>query len=867
MGATITIGCLEDEITRYFNELNVHPLVNTNANSTGPTDIVSYLLNANNQYYSEVILGLKSKAPPSTTSIQNTNGESLPFSQGQKPIVLTPRNVANLFSTVNAPLHTDIVNSKTGFLSTQQANNNENNNANKSSNRKKVPVKVLVNGGWIGMHESGETLLHALKKIRKAHPELHEMSVRLSYDACELDIFTDCGRMLRPLMVVKNGPINISKLYTNEMLTNDLHQQHQHQQQQLLSLEYETDKKQILRGKHYRKTLSFTSLIQSGVVEMIHSSEEDNIVVSLYPSFLHNDTNLKNNVKNEENNGHQLAYHNLLAIPRRYTHCELHPSLALGCTVSVAPFNDFNQAPRNTYQAAMSKQAAGVPASNWYFRTDTTTLVLDYPQKALVATNAMKINQFQRFPTGQNAIVAINAYSYNQEDAVSGNKSSIQRGFMTTCYYYLYITVELVHSPKGPQVLSNPERIEIPPVEIMSKPPSFYSKLDADGIVCKGTRVSPGDALIGKTACISAKVISTTRTTNGDGTNGDDGDDDGGGNNVDNYDNVTNVTYNYTSTPSTLSQGKPGSNINAAPIGINRLADDRRRKELKNRKDVSIFMRTDKSEGVVDNVWIFKNGNNTVVKVRILETHKPQIGDKVASRHGQKGTFGMMYSQEDMPFSSDTSMSPDIMINPHAIPSRMTIGQFMESMAGKAGALNGTIMNGTAFSGTTSKTYEKILREKGFIPLGHELMRDGRTGREMAAQLFMGPVYYNVLKHMVHNKMHARSTGPVQALTRQPVEGRFREGGLRFGEMERDCIIAHGAAGFLQDLSFSAAAVCKLLVCGKCGLFVDQTATPLCRACNSNTSLSEVIMPHASKLLLQELMAMNMVMRCAVDAK
>ena len=179
----------------------------------------------------------------------------------------------------------------------------------------------------------------------------------------------------------------------------------------------------------------------------------------------------------------------------------------------------------------------------------------------------------------------------------------------------------------------------------------------------------------------------------------------------------------------------------------------------------------------------------------------PQVGDKFASRHGQKGTIGITYTQEDMPFTAE-GISPDLIINPHAIPSRMTIGHLVEALMSKVAACMGKEGDATPFTSVTVDNISHALHRCGYQSRGWEVMYNGHTGQRLQAQIFLNPTYYQRLKHMVDDKIHSRGRGPTQVLTRQPVEGRARDGGLRFGEMERDCIISHGAASFLKVFFF-----------------------------------------------------------------
>ncbi|NCV15010.1 MAG: hypothetical protein EBV49_11020 [Betaproteobacteria bacterium] len=241
-----------------------------------------------------------------------------------------------------------------------------------------------------------------------------------------------------------------------------------------------------------------------------------------------------------------------------------------------------------------------------------------------------------------------------------------------------------------------------------------------------------------------------------------------------------------------------------------------------------------------------------------------------SSRHGQKGTMGMIINPEDMPQTA-SGIVPDIIINPHAIPSRMTIAQLMETLMSKLGCMAGTLGDGTPFGETTVDDLAGHLRDTyGMEPYGNEIMYNGYTGRMMETSIFIGPCYYQRLRHCSADKMHSRASGPLVMLTRQPAEGRAREGGLRFGEMERDCVVAHGMAEFTKERLMECSDSFTCYTCKDCGLLAIANPEQniwACRGCNNSTSFARVNIPYASKLLLQELETMGIASRMITSQK
>ena len=279
--------------------------------------------------------------------------------------------------------------------------------------------------------------------------------------------------------------------------------------------------------------------------------------------------------------------------------------------------------------------------------------------------------------------------------------------------------------------------------------------------------------------------------------------------------------------------------------------------------------------GVVDAVVRAQHQDGTtLVKVRVRSTRTPIVGDKLSSRMGQKGVIGAALPPEDMPFTAD-GIVPDIIVNPHAIPSRMTVGQINECLLAILCTLTGRVGDGTMFQGMSVEYLCERLADAGYDAYGRVKMHNGFTGEAYDGLVFMGPTYYQRLKHFAKDKDHARgSRGPVQMLSRQPTEGRSRAGGLRFGEMEKDCLVSHGAAELLKDRLLDNSDPSVTTVCGECGLLAEPAAEQTyvrhrvaeCRNCNRTGCVRAMRCPHAFRLLMQELLAMNIAVRLEFDA-
>jgi DNA-directed RNA polymerase beta subunit len=611
-------------------------------------------------------------------------------------------------------------------------------------------IKVFVNGTWVGVTEKPFELYEAMKDKKYRGIINIYTAIVFDYKLMEIRICNDGGRLTRPLLKVRDNkavitPEIIEKVDKHELAWNDL----------------------------------LTSCrIDESVVEYIDPEEQNHSMVAMKTKHGYLGENATYN----------------------YTHCEIHPSTIFGVLASCIPFPEHNQAPRNTYQCAMAKQAIGVYALNYDQRMDKTAYVLSYPSRPLVDTRLMNFIHLNQIPSGCQIHVAIMTHTgYNQEDSVLVNKGSIDRGLFSATIYH-------TEKDEDKNIIRD-EIIRCKPDKTKTKGIKFgnYDKVNNQGFIPENTLVENRDVIIAKIIPIKENRNDPTKT----------------------------IKY----------------------------------------EDQSKTFRTTE-ETYIDKNYTGRNGDGyNFAKVRVRVHRKPGYGDKFSSRHGQKGTCGNIIPECDMPFTKE-GLRPDIIINPHAIPSRMTIAQLKETLLGKVLLELGMFGDGTSFGNLDIKTIIGELQNLGYESHGNEVMYNGLTGEQLETSIFIGPVFYQRLKHMVADKQHSRAIGPMVNLTRQPAEGRSRDGGFRIGEMERDVMIAHGMSKFCRERLYDVSDKYSTYVCRKCGMIASfndgnhkgsDFSVHLCNTCNNTTDFAKVEIPYAYKLMAQELQTINVVPRLITE--
>jgi len=481
------------------------------------------------------------------------------------------------------------------------------------------------------------------------------------------------------------------------------------------------------------------------------------------------------------------------------THVEIEPLTILGVCAGLVPYPHHNQSPRNTYQCAMGKQAQGAIAFNQRFRVDTLLYLLVYPMKPLVKSRTIDLIQWERLPAGHNACIAVMSFSgYDIEDALVINRGSLDRGFGR-----VEVVRRYSHSLKK-YANQTSDRVV---------PPPSLSENAGIGERVKHKRyeaLDPEDGVVEPGLFVPAGGIYLNKE----------------------------VPINTEALGPTLGQSQKATY-----------------------KSTPVSYKASAVGAICDRVFVTNSEEEKVIKVVFRQTRRPEIGDKFSSRHGQKGVCGIIVQQADMPFN-DQGICPDIIMNPHGFPSRMTVGKMIELIGGKAALCDGRQRYGTAFGGDKVKDIGETLIQHGYNYGGKDYLTNGESGEPQNVYTFFGPVYYQKLKHMVLDKMHARPRGPCAILTRQPTEGRSKDGGLRLGEMERDCLVGYGASNLMRERLMLSSDSYTVHACSSCGLIMSEN---WCQNCKSSLGIESFQLPYACKLLFQELQTMNVVPRITLE--
>tara|TARA_Y100000389_G_scaffold112868_2_gene110012 strand:- start:10292 stop:13798 length:3507 start_codon:yes stop_codon:yes gene_type:complete len=596
---------------------------------------------------------------------------------------------------------------------------------------------IYINGTIIGSIDDMIPLKNRLIRLRRKGIIHSHTSIVPNYSSQELHIYTSGGRLIRPVFIVDDE---------GKLIFNEKHIEY---------MKHNNDAWDnfVIGNEDMPTCIEYLDIQESGV--SLICEDPKNIGI------------------------------------KKYTHCDIDPSLIFGILASNIVFSNHNQSPRNCYQCAMGKQAMGIYTTNYRHRMDMVSNILWYPVLPVVMTHNSKHMNMNQIPNGSTVIIAVASdKGYNQEDSLMFNKSSIERGLFRSSFFRTYHVEERKNQSTGEE-----EQFAKPdPNNTLHMKYKSYDAISETGFPIKGKKVNGGDAIVGKIVPMCNRKKDTD------------------------------VTFE---------------------------------KEF---RDNSTYIRNNEG-GIVDTTYVSRNADGYVFcKAKIRAEKIPEIGDKFSSGAGQKGTIGMIYPAEDMPYSKD-GIIPDIVMNPHAFPSRMTFGQLLESLLGIECIDTGMRGDGTPFTNISVKDISERLKEKGYDEYGESVLYSGETGKKLNTSIFIGPTFYQRLKHMVDDKYHARSTGPMVQMTRQPSEGRSRDGGLRIGEMERDCLLAHGTSQFLKEKfvelsdNFSVFSNSDGLMCAVNKK--EKIVNSLIKDKNNTGKISEHRIPYATKTFFQELQGMG----------
>tara|TARA_A100001015_G_scaffold104670_1_gene116174 strand:+ start:8244 stop:12890 length:4647 start_codon:yes stop_codon:yes gene_type:complete len=649
-------------------------------------------------------------------------------------------------------------------------------------------TKIFINGAWCGLIQDPRESLFRLKiyKLNGIIPIQTSISWNIKDNTIEM--YTDGGRLVRPIFIVNNEKPSYEskqfkemKAYTWNHLTCGFMPK---------KIEYNVKENKVYSIQSLYGNVKMDSLVENkSIIEYVDCSEINTSLVAVSADDIRKQT----------------------------TYLEIHMSFLFGILTNQIMFPENNPAVRNAYGCGQSKQGVSIYNTNFRNRIDKMGVILNYGQIPLIKSRYTKYISNEEHPNGANVIVAIQCNTgYNVEDAVLLNQGSIDRGLFRTTYFNSYESYEKTEKSGDSVVQTKFSNINDLANVSNLKPGIDYSHLDENGLVKENTILNDKIAIIGK---------------------------------------VTDIP-------------------NDMPM------------------DSSVYAKKGQL-GVVDKSFMTEGEEGyRIAKVRVREERIPMIGDKFASRCGQKGTVGLLVPETDMPFTQD-GIKPDIIINPHALPSRMTIGQLIEQLIGKAGLVNGVFGDCTAFvnQGPKHEIFGSLLVKNGYHSSGCEIMYDGVSGKQIETEIYFGPTYYMRIKQMVKDKINYRARGPRTALTRQTVQGRANDGGLRIGEMECWSIQAHGADIFLNESLLVRGDEYYMAICNKTGMVAVYNESknlflspyvdgPIKYTEAFGTNIEElnikhvskhgrdfsiIRVPYAFKLLMQELQTMNIQMRFITD--
>ena len=601
--------------------------------------------------------------------------------------------------------------------------------------------KIFVNGNWIGCHRNPATLVNIFRLYRRNG--LINIFTSITWDCSNNDIkiYTDGGRFVRPLYIINHNniliqPKHISAILTNEYTFTDL----------VSGFRKRKDKYNYYNCK-------VNNLESIGIINITHSQLQNSPNLQFNPIIekLYEEQAVIEYIDCQEFDtsllsfGFTISHKSLL----NYTHAELHPSMALSFNAHLLPFIQYNAGPRVIMSSKHVKQGITTYAMNFNNRIDTSSIVLNSPEKSLVTCRLNNVLGVDKFGQGHNLFVAVSKYNYNQEDAIVGNQSAIDMGLFGTSYYKQYSDIEKTDIKTGeehhfynPDLQYAEEMTDYPDSSLLaSKSRKDYSKIDKYGLPKKGVFLEKDDIVIGKYM--------------------------------------------------------KGKDERGTDVFV----------------DISTDVKLGNEGSIVDKVFTCQTNEegDRMVKVRTCQHRPPVLGDKFASRNCQKGTFGLVMKKEDMPYTED-GIVPDIILDPASYPSRMTIPQLIEILFGNLAAELGFFGCYNAFEPVNIEQINDILEHKlGLTSMGNRVLYNGMNGQQMEVSIFSGVIYYQRLKYMVDDKINTREGGrrdnqgvtvPGGAYTvkeRQSVAGRANGGGLRIGEMERDVLLAHGVWGFIKE--------------------------------------------------------------------